>query len=259
MQLFYEEHEGSGPYLLLVHGMLSSRSQWMLNLDSLRKFCRPVVVELWGHGRSPSPDDPTYYEPTGYIRQFEDIREALGIDKWFVCGQSFGAGLTMLYALEYSDRVIGQIFTNSRSALADAETIATYRQNASKRAQLVIDHGRAGLEKIPVHPIHARRMREDVKAALLADAKLHDPKGFALTFEHSSPNLSVRDRATEITIPTMLVVGEREEAFRPSREYAEATIKDLKVVAAPGGHAVNIQSADIFNEAMREFVTGEAR
>ena len=88
MQLFYEEHGETGPHLLLVHGMLSSRSQWMLNLDSLREYCRPVVVELWGHGRSPSPDDPAYYQPTGYIRQFEDIREALGIDKWFVCGQS---------------------------------------------------------------------------------------------------------------------------------------------------------------------------
>ncbi|PON15417.1 hypothetical protein C2W62_23895 [Candidatus Entotheonella serta] len=57
----YDIHDGTGPYLLMVHGFLSSRSQWKLNLDALCQVSRPVVVELWGHGRSPSPDDPHCY------------------------------------------------------------------------------------------------------------------------------------------------------------------------------------------------------
>jgi 2-succinyl-6-hydroxy-2,4-cyclohexadiene-1-carboxylate synthase len=254
MRLFYEVHDGVGPHLLLVHGMLSSRNQWMRNLEALQEVCRPVVVELWGHARSPSPEDTDHYLPEGYLKQFEAIREEVGTEKWFICGQSFGAGLTMRYALEHPDRILGQIFTNSRSALADAETVATYRENASKRAKLLVDHGRDGLEKIPVHPVHAKRMDEDIKEALLADAALHDPDGFAKTFEHSSPNLSVRDRAGETEVPTLLVVGEREEAFRPSREFAEATINNLQVAAAPGGHAVNIQSAEIFNQSVIDFI-----
>lgn len=238
----------------MVHGMLSSRNQWMRNLDALREFCRPVVVELWGHARSPSPEAVEHYLPEGYVAQFEVIREDIGAEKWFICGQSFGAGLTLRYALEHPDRVLGQVFTNSRSALADAETVATYRENATKRAQLLIDHGRSGLEKIPVHPVHAKRMDDDVKNALLADAALHDPAGFAKTFQHTSPNLSIRERASEIDVPTLLVVGEREEAFKPSRQFAEATINNLQIAAAPGGHAVNIQSADIFNQAVISFI-----
>jgi pimeloyl-ACP methyl ester carboxylesterase len=226
----------------------------MRNLSALQEVCRPVVVELWGHARSPSPEAVEHYLPEGYLAQFEKIRQDIGVEKWFICGQSFGAGLTLRYALEHPDRVLGQIFTNSRSALADTETVATYRENASKRAQLLADHGRDGLERIPVHPVHAKRMDEDVKEALLADAALHDPDGFAKTFQHSSPNLSIRERASEINVPTLLVVGEREEAFRPSREFAEATINNLQVAAAPGGHAVNIQSADIFNQAVTDFI-----
>ena len=62
MKLYVEvETGGTGPYLLLVHGFLSSRAQWRPNLEGLRRFCRPVVVELWGHGRSPTPDDPEAY------------------------------------------------------------------------------------------------------------------------------------------------------------------------------------------------------
>ncbi len=254
MRLYYEEHEGTGPYLLLVHGMLSGRSQWMLNLDALREVCRPVVVELWGHGRSPAPDDPARYHPNGYLDEFEAIRKEIGAEGWFVCGQSFGAGLTIRYAVRYPNRVYGQIFTNSRSALADEETVATYRKNALSRANLVLKHGREGLEKIPVHPIHARRMDENVKEALLEDAKLHQPKGFALSFQHTSPNLSVREMAKELRVPGLLVVGEREKEFHPSRVYAEQAIPRLTVVATPDGHAVNIQSAEAFNQAVKTFI-----
>ena len=34
-RLHVDVHDGNGPYLLLVHGMLSSRVQWMPNLDAL--------------------------------------------------------------------------------------------------------------------------------------------------------------------------------------------------------------------------------
>ena len=59
----YEVHPGRGPHLLLVHGMLSSRAQWLPNLAALAAVCRPVTLELWGHGRSPAPADPAAYHP----------------------------------------------------------------------------------------------------------------------------------------------------------------------------------------------------
>ena len=43
-KMYYEVHEGNGPYLLLIHGMLSSRAQCTRNLSALAKETRPVVM-----------------------------------------------------------------------------------------------------------------------------------------------------------------------------------------------------------------------
>src|SRR6478672_7352834 len=120
-QLHIETHGNDGPHLLLVHGFLMSRAQWLPNLQALSEVCRPVVVELLGHGRSSAPSDPASYHPDAYVAAFDDIRRSLGVDRWWLCGYSLGAGLTIRYALTHPDRVFGHAFTNSTSAFADAE------------------------------------------------------------------------------------------------------------------------------------------
>ncbi|MCH2354682.1 MAG: alpha/beta fold hydrolase, partial [Pseudomonadales bacterium] len=77
-QPFWEVHAGEGPFLLLVHGFLSSRSQWLSNLKALQQHCQPVVMELYGHGRSPSPNEPGPYHAAAYVQAMEAIRSKLG-------------------------------------------------------------------------------------------------------------------------------------------------------------------------------------
>ena len=67
-RLHFEEHPGDGPPMLFVHGFLSSRAQWRENLEPLGAVCRPVIVELWGHGRSPAGESPDDYSAAGYLR-----------------------------------------------------------------------------------------------------------------------------------------------------------------------------------------------
>jgi len=66
---------GRGPCLLLIHGFLSSRAQWRPNIDSLGAVCRPVVMELYGHGRSPAPKDVGCYRTERYAAAIDRIRE----------------------------------------------------------------------------------------------------------------------------------------------------------------------------------------
>src|ERR1700676_2263375 len=121
MDMNVEIHgDGGKPHLLLVHGLLSSRAQWRPNLEALSAVSTPVVVELLGHGRSPSPTAPEAYSVAAYVRRFEALRERLGLERWFVCGQSFGAGLTIRYALDHPGRIVGQVFTNTMSGLSPA-------------------------------------------------------------------------------------------------------------------------------------------
>ena len=252
--LYYQVHAGTGPYLLLVHGFLSSQAQWMLNLAALSQVTRPVVVELWGHGRSPSPAESAWYYPDTYIGSFERLRQRLGVERWLVCGQSFGAALTIRYALRYPHRVMAQIFTNSSSALADAEWAATRRASAMQQAASIEREGIAALEKIPVHPLHARRLPSEVRDALVQDARLHHPYGIAQMLRYATPNVPIRDRVKDNQVPTLLVCGEREKRFSTRRAFVEQAMPHLQVIGTPAGHAVNIEAAAAFNDAVLDFI-----
>ena len=46
MRLHSEIRAGRGLFLLLVHGILSARSQWQPSLAALSQVARPVVVEM---------------------------------------------------------------------------------------------------------------------------------------------------------------------------------------------------------------------
>jgi len=252
--LHFDVHGDDGPAVLLVHGMLSSRSQWLLNLPTLIEAgYRPVVAELLGHARSPSPEDPSAYAPSSYVAQFEAIREAVGIDRWYVIGQSLGAGLTLRYALTHPERVAAQVFTNSNSALAGGDFFARVGESTRKAAEEVAARGRAVLDENRLNPARSRTIPEAIRAALAEDFELHNPRGFALTGLHTTTHVPVRDEVHANRVPTLLVAGMREESFRPSVEWARTHIPLLEVCEANGGHAVNIQAAETFNAAVLDF------
>jgi 2-succinyl-6-hydroxy-2,4-cyclohexadiene-1-carboxylate synthase len=257
-RLHREVHRGDGPFLLLVHGILSGRSLWQPNLAALSRVTQPVVIELWGHGRSPSPEDPALYHPGAYVLAFEELRTELGAERWLVCGQSFGAALTLCYALDHPESLIAQVFTNSASALGDAEWVARMREATPALADGIEREGSAAIERLPIHPHNARRIPAEYREAILADAALVTPRGLAQTFRYGVPESSVRPRLGENRVPTLLVCGERELGFRPQREAAEREMPQLEVVGADAGHGVNLEAAEAFDRAVTSFVRRHA-
>ena len=251
--LYHEVHGSRGPFLLLVHGMLSSRAQWMLNIEALSAFCRPVVVELFGHGRSPTPDGAGAYSPERYVAEFEALRRLLGVERWLICGQSLGAALTLRYSLDCAERVIAQASTNSNSALADEAWRERVIPLMSAQARHLREHGRAALDGHPLNPARGKRLPAEARAALVGDYALHTPEGVAATGLHTVPDSSVRDRASAVSVPTLLVAGEREKGFDEARAFAERTIPGIRVVGLDAGHAVNLEAAEQFNEAVVSF------
>ena len=248
-----EVGEGRGPYLLLVHGICSSRAQWRPNLAGLSESCRPVVVELLGHGRSEGPDEPEPYRVAAYIDRFEAIRRSLGAERWAICGQSFGAGLTLGYALAHPERILGQAFTNSNSALAVRHDGAREAQRLARLAGFE-GRGRGALEAMPFYPKRSGRLAPDVEAELLRDAELISLRGVAQALRYTSPDLSVADRFGETRVPTLLVNGRREKTFQPARDAALAALPCLEVVDLEGGHPVNLDCPEGFNAAVRDFL-----
>jgi pimeloyl-ACP methyl ester carboxylesterase len=242
-----EEH----PALVLLHGFLSSNLQWSPNREALQKHFRLVETELWGHGSSPAPRDPDRYAVSSYLSELEALRGRLGIDSWFVCGQSFGAGIAIRYALAHPRSVRALIVTNSRSALNDVT--AEGESHGTYEAWKAMD-----LRALPFHPCHATRFPTDLKARMEEAADRIDPFAVWQAARTTAKNLSCRSRAAEIGVPTLLVNGRWEKVFQPDREFAAATIPALEVADLDAGHSVNIEAADEFNEAVIGFAARHA-
>ena len=252
-ELYVEVLPGNGPYLLLVHGFLSCRAYWMLNLEALSKVSRPVIVELLGHGRSPTPESAEPYRPEGYIRFFEKIRKGLGITQGLLCGQSMGAGLTLRYALDHPEHIMAHVFTNTNSGLREIKNMDEVKKGSALLAQMLLEQGPEGIKKIPVHPANARWLPKEVKAALLADCSSLSVLGVANTVRYTSSELSVRTEISKNSVPTLLVCGKREKRFKALRDFVESHMPLLDIVDLNAGHAVNIDAADEFNEAVTAF------
>jgi 2-succinyl-6-hydroxy-2,4-cyclohexadiene-1-carboxylate synthase len=246
-----------GPYLMLVHGLCSSRAQWRPNLAALEPFCRPVVVELLGHGRSESPDDPAAYTVAAYIARFEALRTELCAERWAVCGQSFGAGLTLSYALAHPERIVAQAFTNSSSALGPAYPAAGEAARL-ERFETFEARGRAALEAMPFYPKRTGRLPAEVGDELVRDAELISLHGVAQGLRYTSPELSVAARFGETRVPTLLVNGRRERRFQPLRDQAEKALPGLKIADLDGGHPVNLDCPEGFVAAVRDLIEPSA-
>lgn len=246
---------GTGPVCLFIHGFLSSRAQWRLNLDALKTVCQPIVIELWGHGRSAAPSDPTCYTIDSLCAEFEKLRDKLGVNKWFVFGQSFGAGLAMQYAYSVPARVLGVIVTNSVAALSRKEVLAGQQYKALCAVLEVGDAAaRHSLKSMPMHVMHARRLPPELMTEMLADADLLDPQAIALLMRCCLPSLSVVDIIGQLPMPLMLLNGRFEAAFQPMRELAVALQPSMEVINLDGGHAINIDCFAATNAAVTEFI-----
>jgi 2-succinyl-6-hydroxy-2,4-cyclohexadiene-1-carboxylate synthase len=249
--LHFDVHEGVGEHLLLVHGFLSSRAHWLPNLPRLAEVSRPVTIDLWGHGRSPAPLEPECYETSAYPAAFEAVREAVGCERWFVCGQSLGAAFTLRYALECPDRVLGHIFTNSAASIAIEEKLDPARMEAM--AEAFEQGGTEAIRAQRMFPGNLPDLPDDVRTALHQDAALHDPAGIARMLRFGSETSS-RSRIEENTVPTLLVAGEREKGFVAPRQWLEEHMPHLQVVPADAGHGVNLEAPETFDEATVRFI-----
>ena len=236
------------PALLLLHGFLSSNLQWAPNEAGLLEHFRLVEVELWGHGAAPAPDDPETYAIERYVDAFEEIRKELGLEDWLVCGQSFGAGIVIRYALDRPDSVRGLVITNSRSALNTAAA-----DDDAGDGERIDDWDAIDLRNLPYHPRHAKRFPTDLRERMERAAEAIPRHAIAHATAVTGPALSSRGRAHELRVPTLLVNGRFEKAFQADRDWAAATIPGIEVVDLDAGHSVNVEASDGFVDAVRRF------
>lgn len=238
--------DSTKPSLLLLHGFMSSNLQWEINEKALLETYHLINVELLGHGDSPEPQTIEAYSVTTYLNEFERIRRELGLTRWFLCGQSYAGGIVLRYAHDFPDRVRGVIFTNSRSALS-AEVPRDVKENMPD------DWSKFNPRELPYHPAHAKRFPKELKQRMAEKADRIAPQILFRSTNIAGKQLSCRTIAGLIRPPVLLINGKWEKKFQEYRDFAEVTIPNIQVIDLEGGHSVNIEEPEGFNQAVCEF------
>ena len=94
---------GSGPVVLLVHGITSSSGAWGDVIPALAEHHTVVAPDLLGHGGSAKPRGD--YSLGAYASGLRDLLAALGHERATVVGHSMGGGIAMQMAYQFPERV----------------------------------------------------------------------------------------------------------------------------------------------------------
>lgn len=93
---------GSGPALLLLHGLADDHATWDRVIGSLARRYTVIAPDLLGHGVSDKPRAD--YSVGGYANGMRDLLTVLGIERATVVGHSLGGGVAMQFAYQYPER-----------------------------------------------------------------------------------------------------------------------------------------------------------
>jgi pimeloyl-ACP methyl ester carboxylesterase len=93
---------GSGPLLVLIHGIAGSSATWEEVMPGLATCCTVLAPDLLGHGQSAKPR--TDYSLGAYASAIRDLIGALGYERGTLVGHSLGGGVAMQFAYQFPER-----------------------------------------------------------------------------------------------------------------------------------------------------------
>jgi proline iminopeptidase len=109
----YVTVKGKGTPCLYIHGGPGSGSWWLEKFsgEMLERNLQMIYLDQRGVGRSTGPKSGDF-SPDRMVKDFEEIRAALGIERWLIMGHSFGGILQMQYAQRHPDVIAGMLMLN---------------------------------------------------------------------------------------------------------------------------------------------------
>ncbi|MGI9125094.1 MAG: alpha/beta fold hydrolase [Mycobacterium sp.] len=94
---------GSGPALLLIHGIGDNSTAWEPVHARLARRFTVIAPDLLGHGQSDKPRAD--YSVAAYANGMRDLLSVLDIEKVTVVGHSLGGGVAMQFAYQFPQLV----------------------------------------------------------------------------------------------------------------------------------------------------------
>jgi pimeloyl-ACP methyl ester carboxylesterase len=109
---FHYQQHGVGTDVILVHGVTSNLSYWLLTVvPDLAERLRVTVYDLRGHGFSDVP--PSGYTTGDLAEDLRGLMDSLGIEQAHLVGHSFGGAIALHCAARYPERVLSLVLAET--------------------------------------------------------------------------------------------------------------------------------------------------
>lgn len=250
---------GTGPTVLLLHGLGSNIQEWNLIWQKLTaKGYRVITFDQRGHGSSNIGSDGI--DTRVMVGDIKTIFESLHLEDVVVVGHSMGGFLLLRLILEYGEVI--------RNRLRGIILFASFAGNILKGApqnQIQIPLLKTGLLD--------RIIKNDVLGRLLVKSLFGEPHEEAnlamlhcLRKQKLAPlapivNDFIREnyypRLNQIKIPCLIIAGELDKTA-PSwhaRELLNGIKESRLIVVSKKGHALNWECPDVLVEAVEKIVS----
>jgi len=256
--------QGSGPALLLLHGLACDSTTWLPVIPELAKHFTVIAPDMLGHGESDKPDAD--YSLGGYANGMRDLMTILGIDKVTVVGHSFGGGVAMQFAYQFPERTERVILVSTGGLGKDVTPLIrlltvpgsglALRAATFRPWRPLVSGAMSALSRLPL------RATRDLDEVARIYVSLADPATRTAVQRVTSHVLDWRgqfvtmtDRSYLARMMPVLVVWGRDDMVIPARhaELAPTPIQDVHVLE-DSGHFPHKDHPEEFARLVIEFV-----
>jgi len=252
IETHYEIHGAEGaPWLTFSHSLACSLRMWDGQVAAFKdRFCI-LVYDTRGHGESEAPKGP--YSLDMLAEDLRQLLDHLKIRKTSFVGLSMGGMIGQVVALTdpgVFDRVV----------LADTGHTQTpeTRQQWEERIQTAETKGMEPLVQPTLERWFTKDFRDKPIVKKIADLIRSTPVPGYVGCCHAISKLNTTARLKEIKRPVLAIAGEQ-DAAAPGTRYIGENVPGAKLVMIPqAAHIANVEQAEAFNRALREFLSSPA-
>jgi len=221
--------EGSGDWLVLIHGVGGRLEQWDQFVSLLNGNYRTLRFDQRGMGESSKPLGP--YNIDDFVRDAHALIEALGIRRCAMAGCSLGALVVQGYALAHPEKLEKLVILAGIAGRTDEE-----KRLVQERLNIVVggipgQHFENSVARWFTDEF--REQRPDVISAYAASNRKNDPKAYAAAYGVLA-NTDFADRLHEIKVPTLIIAGEHDKGSNPRMaQFMHEKIADSQLSILP--------------------------
>jgi 3-oxoadipate enol-lactonase len=250
----YEIHGAEGaPWLTFSHSLACSLRMWDGQVAAFKDRFRILVYDTRGHGASEAPKGPYTLETLA-----DDLRallEELGIKRTHFVGLSMGGMIGQTLVLK-DPSVFDRVVLADTGHAQTPETLKQWEERiktAQTKGMQPLVQGT--LERWFTEPF--RKSKPEI-VKKIADLIQSTPVPGYVGCCQAIAKLSTSARLKEIKRPLLAIAGEQ-DAAAPGTRYISENVPGAKLVMIPqAAHIANIEQAEAFNRALREFLSSPA-